>query len=513
MRFSLLLSLALAVCGLAAHPVAAQTATPGNDQCLNALLLTSGVSTTGSTIGAADDLPGVVGCQTGTISASYPDVWYAFVATSSTLAYQLTNSITSDSAGLHLFSGSCGNLVLQGSWCSSDSSGSNSISGSQNGLTVGATYYLAVTTPAYSQFTLQVQLTMAAVYPAQDCNQAVVLSQLTAIQQGGLNMGAGALPYEVDPQNSCWGSGGERQPKWYRFTAGNTGLLEFNINPIDSTTDYDWAVWDVTNEPDSCTMKGNAIACNWTGARGATGLSACPNLEPGYQGGDQFNNTTTSQVGANGPITVLAGHVYALLVDNFSTNSTGYTLTFGGACGPPVPGTAAPAMLGLGATFTAAARPGMAAVFTPSVTVNPALAVSYHWSFGDGGTSTARTPTYTYATAGTYFTTLRVTDLLGSVATYGRAISVSPTGVADEVGRGARLSLAPNPARQTVRLTLAAPATSGVMAQLIDGLGRLVRTVALPARSLGADVDLTGLKAGVYSVRVGVEVRRLVVSE
>ena len=45
-----------------------------------------------------------------------------------------------------------------------------------------------------------------------------------------------------------------------RFTAGNTGLLEFNINPIDPQTDYDWAVWDVTTEPDSCTAKGSAIA-------------------------------------------------------------------------------------------------------------------------------------------------------------------------------------------------------------------------------------------------------------
>ncbi|HYE76954.1 MAG TPA: T9SS type A sorting domain-containing protein, partial [bacterium] len=63
----------------------------------------------------------------------------------------------------------------------------------------------------------------------------------------------------------------------------------------------------------------------------------------------------------------------------------------------------------------------------------------------------------------------------------------------------------PNPARETVRLTGAA----GPTAQLVDGLGRVVRTVAV--REGEAILDLRGLPSGLYVVRAGEAMRRLVV--
>lgn len=42
---------------------------------------------------------------------------------------------------------------------------------------------------------------------------------------------------------------------------------------------------------------------------------------------------------------------------------------------------------------------------------------SYLWNFGNGATSTAANPTYTYTTAGTYSATVRVTDNLGASTT------------------------------------------------------------------------------------------------
>ena len=507
MRFPVLFSLALLACGLTVRPALAQPAVT-NDQCSAATLLTSGVAVGGTTAGAADDIPGVVGCQPAGTGSSFPEVWYAFVATAPTLSYELVGGQSGDTLGLHLFEGPCANLILTASAC-----GQDRLVGTHNGLTMGSTYYLAVTAGSPALFALRIYLTNAAISPSQDCNNAVVLTHLTTIQQGGLNLGSGLDPNEVMASNSCWGGGGERQPKWYRFTAGSTGRLEFNINPLDPQTDYDWAVWDITGDPPGCTTKGNAIACNWTGARGATGLSSCPSLEPGYQGGDQFDNTTTAQTGAQAPIIVQAGRVYALLVDNFTTNSVGYTLTFGGACGPPPPNTPAPAIIGLTATFAVATRPAMAVDFTPDITISPALAVTYYWSFGDGSTSTLRTPSHTYATPGTYFATLRVTDLLGTTATYARQLTASITGVPEAAARAARLTLAPNPARQTVRLTLAEPAAEGATARLTDAFGRLVRTCVLRAHATTTDLDLTGLRPGVYSVQTAAGVRRLVIAE
>jgi PKD domain/Secretion system C-terminal sorting domain len=503
----------LAACALATSTAVAQTA-PANDQCQTATLVTSGAMVTGTLAGAADDIPGVIGCQTsaGTV---YPDVWYAFVATAPTVNYSIVDILptVTDTISAYLFSGSCGNqLTMQASSC-----GIGTATGVGNGLIIGNTYYLAATASTGRDFRLTIDLVTPVVFPAQDCDNAVILNQLDSVQQGGLNMGAGAYTNEVAPTNSCWGSGGERQPKWYRFTAGSTGTLEFNINPTDPNTDYDWAVWDITANPQTCTadpnhVLGNAIACNWSGARGATGLSSCPSLEPGYQAGDQFDNTTTGMTGANAPVLIEAGHVYALLVDNFSTNSTGYTLLFGGACAPSPTGPRS-AVIGMSATFTANTRPGMTVEFVPNVTVSNTVAVGYHWSFGDGATSTLRTPSHTYSTAGTYYTTLEVTDLLGTRATYARTTTASITGIADEVARATRLSLSPNPAQQQVRLTLAEPVSAKATAQLYNSLGRLVRTVAMPTGATSADLDLNGLRAGVYSVRVGGEVRRLVISE
>lgn len=66
------------------------------------------------------------------------------------------------------------------------------------------------------------------------------------------------------------------------------------------------------------------------------------------------------------------------------------------------------------AAFTGAPTSGtapLAVTFTNQSTGNP---TSYSWNFGDGGTSTAASPTYSYATPGTYTVTLTATNSCGS---------------------------------------------------------------------------------------------------
>ena len=67
------------------------------------------------------------------------------------------------------------------------------------------------------------------------------------------------------------------------------------------------------------------------------------------------------------------------------------------------------------------------------------------------------------------------------------------------------LTLFPNPAHRTVRLTGALAPT----AILLDALGRTVRT--WPLEPTSSDLDLTGLAPGLYTVRAGAAARRLVV--
>lgn len=82
-------------------------------------------------------------------------------------------------------------------------------------------------------------------------------------------------------------------------------------------------------------------------------------------------------------------------------------------------------------------------------------------------------------------------------------VILRPAGLAEAVN-SAPLRLHPNPARERVTLSGA----SGTV-QLLDALGRVVRTT--PVERAHPSLDLRGVPAGVYLVRSGTQVRRLVV--
>ena len=49
---------------------------------------------------------------------------------------------------------------------------------------------------------------------------------------------------------------------------------------------------------------------------------------------------------------------------------------------------------------------------------------AWNWNLGDGGTSTVQNPTHTYAAAGTYMVTLKVTDNRGAIASTYKIVTV-----------------------------------------------------------------------------------------
>lgn len=71
---------------------------------------------------------------------------------------------------------------------------------------------------------------------------------------------------------------------------------------------------------------------------------------------------------------------------------------------------------------------GLAANFTDSSSDSDGSIVSRNWLFGDGGTSTAANPGWTYAAAGTYNVTLTVTDDGGASSSKSTAVTVAATG-------------------------------------------------------------------------------------
>ncbi|GAB3304503.1 PQQ-dependent sugar dehydrogenase [Hymenobacter tenuis] len=73
------------------------------------------------------------------------------------------------------------------------------------------------------------------------------------------------------------------------------------------------------------------------------------------------------------------------------------------------------------------------------------------------------------------------------------------------------LSLWPNPAQQTATLQLPTPATATTSVEVQDALGRAVRSTQFLAGQSIVTLPLQGLRAGVYSVKMGAATQRLVV--
>ncbi len=79
------------------------------------------------------------------------------------------------------------------------------------------------------------------------------------------------------------------------------------------------------------------------------------------------------------------------------------------------------------ANFTSTTN-GLTATFTDSSTDSGGTINAHAWTFGDGATSTATSPSHTYAAAGTYSVSDKVTDNLGATNTKTASVTVAPTG-------------------------------------------------------------------------------------
>lgn len=113
-------------------------------------------------------------------------------------------------------------------------------------------------------------------------------------------------------------------PFWYKFTCFQSGTLGFSIKPHTNSEDYDWQVFDITNQdPDDVYTNINlAVAANWSGEGGETGASAAGTQLFICEG---FGKPLWSKMPQ-----LQQGHEYLLLVSHFTQTQSGYDLSFGG---------------------------------------------------------------------------------------------------------------------------------------------------------------------------------------
>lgn len=162
----------------------------------------------------------------------------------------------------------------------------------------------------------------------QDCGGGQGITLCSDASFGGNSSGPGVVD-ELEfgnpgvPWQGCLVSG-ERQSSWYYFSPSASGTMEFVINPTNGTDDYDFAIWGPSGTDLPCpAFTGQApIRCSYADGTitptPATGLLA-PNVD------------VSEGAGGNGfvaPLAIVAGQLYVMCIDNFTSSASPFTLDF-----------------------------------------------------------------------------------------------------------------------------------------------------------------------------------------
>ncbi len=148
-------------------------------------------------------------------------------------------------------------------------------------------------------------------YPPQDCGGGVTVCSDQAF--AGNSSGDGIINDLNSTNMGCLSA--EHQTSWYYFSPATNGTVQLAITPANGTDDYDFAIWGPLAAV-SCPPSSAPIRCSYSALDGTTGLNlTATDLSEGV-GGDKWVDE----------LTVTAGQVYILLVDNYSTSSQPFTL-------------------------------------------------------------------------------------------------------------------------------------------------------------------------------------------
>jgi gliding motility-associated-like protein len=160
-----------------------------------------------------------------------------------------------------------------------------------------------------------------------DCDDAVSVCDAQYDEQNS-PAGTGQV-FEMAP-GTCQ-TGGEFNSAWYVFSPQSDGALSFILEPNGMFDDYDWSLFDITENGCSGINSGASpeISCNSYGentgvVQGPTGISSDLGGFGNLNGPGNFNGPPF-----NADLSVTAGSVYALVIMNFSSTLDGYTLDFG----------------------------------------------------------------------------------------------------------------------------------------------------------------------------------------
>ncbi len=313
--------------------ISAPSPGPYNDAICNAQALLLGVPFFGNNACAGNiGEPAAPTCwTTGTMNT----VWYSVVAPASGQLNIRTLLGTLTETQIQVFSSTTNNCsgVLTSIGCNQSFSACGNTQNSSEilltGLTPGNTYFIRVDgrndlTGTFSIVAVDGTQPYPPVF-GQDCGAPLTVcnSTMNMGDPGFIGFGLNCdIPKGSGCPSSCLTSG-EKNMVYYQFDV-NGGDLLFVINPNLASTDYDWALFDITGVANYCTQMANGtlqpIRCSYAAPSGATGLSLTATDQCEGAGGDRFVQY----------VTVSGYRTYILAISNYSGNNTGYNLDFSG---------------------------------------------------------------------------------------------------------------------------------------------------------------------------------------
>lgn len=154
--------------------------------------------------------------------------------------------------------------------------------------------------------------------PEQNCSGAIFVCAQSFTQNTSYT-GFGSIQ---ELSSTCL-LGDETNSVWYTFTAQSSGSFGFLLTTVK---DYDFALYNITSIGCSGVPSATPVRCNFSGTLGNTGMNAAAASTEL----PALSETGTGVPISNGISNMVAGQTYVLIIDNYSADATGYTLTFTG---------------------------------------------------------------------------------------------------------------------------------------------------------------------------------------
>jgi gliding motility-associated-like protein len=274
---------------------------------------------------------------------TFKDVWFKFTAVAFDISITATangaSPLNSPGIDLYTFDTTTGiytNIV------GSPANGTSVTTYYKGGLTIGQTYYFRVygrNNNNTGTFKICINNYNPVLKVGQDYGTASILCSKASFTQTGVT-GAGNDSREAAGTCLDYSNGVgpiEANTAWYRWTAANNGTLTFTITPTVTAPiadDIDWVLFDLGPAANNAVPSANnAIRCD--ASRGVDCISPQPiyyktGLRDGENHTTELAGCSVAFDGYDQTVTMVQGHVYALLINNFSNGNNGVTIDFGG---------------------------------------------------------------------------------------------------------------------------------------------------------------------------------------